>query len=788
LKAIRFFLSPALVPDWRAKAGYRCREDFCQSPETTEGNMQSSVDALTAPAETAMPAQPTADDTTAASATSPDVQGEWSVVFSLPNVAIHTHVLRNGKVLFWGRRKHPTTNDFESLNEHETHAFLFDPATMCCRPTSNQPVRQSGESINLFCSSHTFLPDGRLMVTGGHLYDSQGIDSATIYDPENDTWEAAEPMQGQITTATPADSLWKNGRWYPTAVTLADGGVFVCSGTLATSEPETPPHAPGTRNNSTPEIWDDAPWKQLTPFIEATDLHAFLFPRFHLAPDGRVFMAGPGTDSFFFDTAGIGTWLQSSSRQAGPREYAPSVMYDVGKVVFIGGGNDPDTQLPSQLVEKIDLTSSAPAWQPAQSMRYGRRQHNATLLPDGTVLVTGGTQGARGAGGQGFNDLTPGMPVHIAELWDPKSDRWTLLAAEQIDRCYHSTAVLLPDGRVMSAGGGEYQPTDVLAPNDPADTRLDAQIFCPPYLFRGPRPEILDTPAEITYGQTFQVTTSGSVEIGNASLVGLSSVTHSFNTGQRINFLTMSVAENYVTLTAPPNANVCPPGFHLLFLLSKDGVPALGRMIRVTGQPEAPQRSCVPVVDQLERSQRIARHATRPKVVVGLTPVCPYGLATCWGGAYKALKMLDGVATVLPVANNREAVATLYLAHDGIPDLDAWPAQFARFANGSYGWRGVEMTLIGEITQVDGAYQLAANADRPAVALASLDRADKVQLDNTGGIPNSLPEQEATAYRRLVAEPAALISDTTFSVTGPIRQTASGFLLEVRHFKVTRKT
>jgi len=724
---------------------------------------------------------------TAASATSPNLQGQWSEVFPLANVAIHTHVLRNGKVLFWGRRKQPTTNCFESLNEHETHAFLFDPATMRCTPTSNQPVRQSGETINLFCSSHTFLPDGRLMVTGGHLYDGQGIDSATIYDPENDTWKAAEPMQGQITSASLADSLWKNGRWYPTAVTLADGGVLVCSGTLATSEPEPQPNAANTRNNSTPEIWDDAPWKQLTPFIEAADLQQFLFPRFHLAPDGRVFMAGPGVDSFFFDTAGVGTWVQSSSRHAGPRDYAPSVTYDVGKVVFIGGGNDHVTQLPSQLVEKIDLASSAPAWQPAQSMHFRRRQHNATLLPDGTVLVTGGTQGGKGAGGQGFNDLTDGMPVHIAELWDPKSDQWTLMAAEQRDRCYHSTAILLPDGRVMSAGGGEYQPTAELAPNDRADTHLDAQIFCPPYLFRGPRPEILDTPAEITYGQTFQVTTSGSVEIGSASLVGLSSVTHSFNTGQRINFLTMSVAENSVTLTAPPNAYVCPPGFHLLFLLSKNGVPSLGRMILVTGQPDAPRRSCVPVVDQLVRSQRIARHATRHKVVVGLTPVCPYGLATCWGGAYKALKMLDGVATVLPVADNREAVATLYLAHDGIPDLNAWPAQFARFANGSYGWRGVEMTLIGQITQVSGAYQLAANAARPAVTLGSLDRANKVQLDHTGGTLNPLPEQEATAYRRLVAETAAPISDATFSVTGPIRQTASGFLLEVRDFKVTRK-
>ena len=753
-------------------------------PHRAESSDHTESLSTAAPVETSRSARSTANDTATPSATSPSVQGQWSEVFYLANVAIHTHLLRNGKVLFWGRRKQPTTDSFESLNEHETHAFLFDPATMRCTPTSNQPARQSGETINLFCSSHTFLPDGRLMVTGGHLYDSQGIDSATIYDPENDTWQAAESMQGQTTSASPADSLWKNGRWYPTAITLADGGVFVCSGTLATSEPEPQPHPPNTRNNSTPEIWDDGPWKQLTPFVEAVDLQQFLFPRFHLAPDGRVFMAGPGVDSFFFDPAGVGTWVQSSSRHAGPREYAPSVMYDVGKIVFIGGGNDPGTHLPSQLVEKIDLTSPAPQWQPAESMHFRRRQHNATLLPDGTVLVTGGTQGGGGASGNGFNDLTPGMPVHIAELWDPKSDRWTLMAPEQIDRCYHSTAVLLPDGRVMSAGGGEYQPTDELVPNVPADTHLDAQIFSPPYLFRGPRPEILDAPTEITYGQVFPVATSGPVEVGSASLIGLSSVTHSFNTGQRVNFLTISVAENSITLTAPPNANVCPPGFHLLFLLSKDGVPSLGKTVLVTGQPDAPQRSSVQVVDQLAKSEWIAQHATRPKVLVGLTPVCPYGLATCWGGAYKALKMLDGVETVLPVADNRQAVATLYLAHNGIPDLNGWPVQFARFANGSYSWRGVEMTFIGEITQVGGVYQLSANADRPVITLGPLIRADKVQLDQTGGTQNPLPEEEATAYQRLVAEVAALIKSTMFSVTGPISQTASGLFLEVRDFQV----
>lgn len=718
---------------------------------------------------------------TVKSEAAPELLGQWSEVFGLPNVAIHAHLLPNEKVLFWGRRKHPTSNTFNSLNEWQTDAFVLDLETLTARGTTNQPVDQDGNTINLFCSSHTFLPDGRLMVTGGHLYDSQGIDCATIYDPATDQWSAAQPMQGQIKT-DPANSLWKNGRWYPTAITLADGGVMVCSGSLATAQPAPQPHAPDPRNNSTPEIWSNAPWKQLTPFVEATDLQQFLFPRFHLAPDGRVFMTGPGADSFFFDTSGQGGWVQSASRQAGFREYAPSVMYDDGKIVFIGGGNDPGTGLPTMLVERIDLNVTPPAWQPAQPMNFRRRQHNATLLPDGTVLVTGGTQGGKGLGGNGFNDLTPGQPRHAAELWDPQANTWFVMAEEQKDRCYHSTAVLLPDGRVMSAGGGEYQPTSALKANDPNDTHLDAQIFSPPYLFKGPRPAIQQSPPDVVYGQTFQVTTADAGEITKASLVRLSSVTHSFNTCQRINFLAMTVGAGSVTLMAPANANICPPGHYLLFLLNKAGVPSVAKIIKVSGQKAAPVRFSVTVIDQAARNQSIIANATRPEIVVGLTATCPYGLGACWGGAYGGLKKLTGVETVRPIADNAASVAFLYLNHDGLPDLANWPTQFAQATNGSYVWRGVEITLEAVIQTTGGRMVLTGDANRPDVVLAPLQRADKVQLDQDNGVPRPLPPPEAGAYADLTAKAAGAAPGTFWTITGPILQTSSGFTLEVRRW------
>jgi galactose oxidase len=168
----------------------------------------------------------------------------------------------------------------------------------------------------------------------------------------------------------------------------------------------------------------------------------------HIGPDGRVFMCGGNAQSFFLDIQNGGTWAPGPFRAAGNRDYAPSVMYDVGKVIFIGGGLDTDTMAPTNIVEIIDLTAPVPAWSQTAPMQFARRQHNATLLADGTVLVTGGTQG------NGFNNLDPGQPVHAAELWDPATGSWTVLAAESVDRCYHATAVLLPDGTVLNVGSG----------------------------------------------------------------------------------------------------------------------------------------------------------------------------------------------------------------------------------------------------------------------------------------------------------------------------------------------
>jgi hypothetical protein len=449
-------------------------------------------------------------------------RGRWDPIFELPNVAIHTHVLPNGKVLFWGRRDQPTG----SMHEHECTPYIWTPRTGELTPTP-QPKRADGTKVNLFCSGHTFLPDGRLLVVGGHVTDGDGLDQACVYDYRTNTWTTLPVMNER--------------RWYPTVTTLWDGTVLVSSGSYEDNGKVV--------INDVSQIWEGHRWTTTAHFTGIP-----LYSRIHLAPNGQMFASEPDTKA-----------------------------YDAGKVIHIGGGssNDGATDVPTAAVKIIDLCATPPAWRQIASMQFPRRQHNATILADGSVLVTGGTRGP------GFNDLVPGKPVHVAELWDPVTEEWTKLAAEDVDRCYHSTTVLLPDATVLSAGGGEF----VIGsePNDPQDSHRNAQIFHPPYLFHGPRPNIVSAPEEIAYGETFPLKISGS-DVGKVTWIRLPSVTHASDHSQHFNVLEFRCDDGCLTIAAPEGPEISPPGHYMLFVLSKAGAPSLARIVRI-GSRGTPSRN-----------------------------------------------------------------------------------------------------------------------------------------------------------------------------------------------------
>jgi hypothetical protein len=156
------------------------------------------------------------------------------------------------------------------------------------------------------------------------------------------------------------------------------------------------------------------------------------------------------------------------------------------------------------------------------------------------------------------------------------------MAPEAVDRCYHSTAVLLPDGRVFSGGGGEYAPDpNVQKSNPPVNTHADAPLFSPPYLFKGARPVIAKSPAKVEYGDAFDVETPAPDEISQVTWIRLPSVTHSFDQNQRINFLAFRRGANKVIVTAPASGNVCPPGHYMLFLLNQKKVPSIATIVQI---------------------------------------------------------------------------------------------------------------------------------------------------------------------------------------------------------------
>jgi hypothetical protein len=337
------------------------------------------------------------------------------------------------------------------------------------------------------------------------------------------------------------------GRWYPTNTTLANGDVLVVSGDIDSQ----------TNVDTLPQVWQTASgtWRNLSTALLALPL----YPRMLLAPNGKVFDAGSDRLTRYLDTTGTGTWTTvGNTNYTMARPYGSAVMYDIGKVLIVGGGEPP-----TNTAEIIDLNSATPSWQLTGNMAFARRQHNATVLPDGKVLVTAGSSGS------GFDDST--LPVFTPEIWDPATGAFTRLAASTIYRGYHATALLLPDGRVLSAGG------NVGGPN--------AEIYSPPYLFKGRRPAITSTPASIGYGQTFFVSTPDATNIAKVSFIRLGSVTHSFDMNQRFMRLSFTATANGLNVTSPTNPNIAPPGHYMMFFLFANGVPSIGSIVRIGANP-----------------------------------------------------------------------------------------------------------------------------------------------------------------------------------------------------------
>jgi galactose oxidase len=467
------------------------------------------------------PTEPEPAATVAAiGSTSLAVRGKWGPVFSTPVVAVDAHLLPTGKVLLWG---------------DQGDAQLWNPANPGAGFTA------VSKTYRIFCSGHTFLPDGRLLVTGGVVHGTIGDPRAVLFAPSSGSWVAAGPMA--------------QGRYYPTATALPSGEVLAVSGNDQNGNVVT-----------IPEIGNGSTWRRLTG--ASLSIPTPFYPAMFVAPNGKVFLAGFPQTSRYLDVTGTGSWTTVGNRIVADRRMGSAVMYAAGKILYAGGGDPPTSS-----AEVIDLNQTSPAWRSVSGMSFARRQMNATILADGQVLVTGGTSGP------GFNDVT--SPVYNAELWNPATESWSIMARESVVRTYHSTALLLPDARVLSSGSGEGGGVTY------ENSQFSAQVFSPPYLYNADgslatRPVITSAPSRLSYGQSLTVGSPDVASVAKITLIRLSSVTHAFNQSQLINRLTFSATgSTTLSVMGPKNANVAPPGPYMLFLVNAKGVPSKAKMVTV---------------------------------------------------------------------------------------------------------------------------------------------------------------------------------------------------------------
>jgi hypothetical protein len=440
------------------------------------------------------------------------VTGQWAKLPNLPFAPVHQASLPNGKVIIWGRDQNRT---------------LWDPVTGAASALPSPGYDQ-------FCAGLSYLGDGRLFAPGGHIADYVGLPNASIYNPATNTWTRVPDMNA--------------GRWYPTVTTLPNGDALVVSGQMdTTTGPDTLPQVYQAATNT---------WRDLT----SAQLVQNLYPMMFVAPNGKVVDVAPMNFTRALDTSGTGSWSTIGWRVYGWRDYASGVMYAQGKILVVGGGDPPVPH-----AEVIDLNVAAPAWRAVQSMSVARRHVNATVLPDGTVLATGGTSGP------GHNNTA--TAVFSAELWNPATETWTKMASATVPRIYHSAAFLLPDGRVITTGG---------------DSIPDVEVFSPPYLFKGARPTMSAVPASIGYGQQFSVQSPDAANIKKVTLIRLPAPTHSFDQNQRLNNLSYTAGSGTLTITAPANANLAPPGHYMLFVVNGNGVPSVASILKIAASATSP--------------------------------------------------------------------------------------------------------------------------------------------------------------------------------------------------------
>ncbi len=465
----------------------------------------------------------------------PDTEGEWSTVLDWPLIAIHAVMTPQGNIFTWG-------TDEAGVQGAQFSYDLWNPEQGTGAASHNTLSNTLG--VDSFCSAAVMLPEsGDILMSGGDARPqgatNSGINSAPIFDTGNNTLSSAMDMNAE--------------RWYPTSITLPNGEILLNGGRDGQN-----------RTVATPEIYSPSSnsWRSLLGINTAS--YGYWYPRNWIIPDGRVFGI-QNKSMYYLSTTGNGS-LQDAGDLPNVSfgNTSTQVMYEPGKILQVSGNGTGAIVNGAVL---IDVNGTTPVVRETERpSQVGRRWSNSVVLPNGKVLLSGGSQTANQLVGVAYRP----------EIWDPATEKWSLMSAGQRSRLYHSTALLLKDGRVLVAGGGAPGP----------EVNINAEIFSPPYLFDGSelaaRPTINFAPDEAPYGTEAFVAHPATDTISRVTLIKTSAVTHSFNMEQRFIELDFSDTTGGIRVNLPESNTIATPGHYMMFLIDNKGVPSEGHIIRLS--------------------------------------------------------------------------------------------------------------------------------------------------------------------------------------------------------------
>mmetsp|Transcript_16347 Transcript_16347/g.35589 ORF Transcript_16347/g.35589 Transcript_16347/m.35589 type:complete len:568 (-) Transcript_16347:74-1777(-) len=480
-------------------------------------------------------------------------------------IPIHAMVVPGGKVFMYG-------TDDQGEQGGGLYYDIWDPVS------GEHELLKHKTKTNIFCTTLTMDPStGNVLVMGGDNGDNDGVKDVLEFD--STTHELRKHPLGEMHYA----------RWYGTSVNLPNGDVFVIGGRDENGDASV-----------IPEVWSpDSGWREL-PGAELLDLERknWWYPHTFVNSNGKIIVIlHRNTNVYQIDrTDGRGRVQKIGEKPFSSNKLGASIMFDVDKVMIL----DDDGGL-----WVVDIGSSEPSWDRVAKIKTLRINAGLSLLPDGRVAITGGTASAVDKDG-GSIGVDEDAAVKYVQIWDPRTNDVHKGPRQQLARLYHSSGLILPDGRVFSGGGG--------APGPLVNTNYE--LFDPEYLdISAKRPEILKAPSNIDAGDVFNILVDDADAVMKVTATKSGGMTHSRNADARwlnLDFIVLTSKKIQVTAR---EINVMLPGLWMLNTIDADGVPSVAHLMGVSMAPLPHSSKDTSLVETLEPTAEPTKAPTETRTV-----------------------------------------------------------------------------------------------------------------------------------------------------------------------------